>query len=95
MFNIPTPRFRGNAIDYDGQWGWELLITFMGDGDEGTVLQSNTLFGTKELAIEDMMKAIKLATKVIAEMLGVTLNHGGYIDMKSNQQFPFDKKDMQ
>ena len=95
MNSIPTPRFRGNALEVNEKWGWELLITFMGDGDEGISLGSNNLFDTKEQAIADLKSAIQHCTKEIAKFMGMEYDHGKYIDMNTNKIRSFDNKDIQ
>lgn len=54
-------RCRGNAIERDdGRWGYEILVTLMGHGDDGPVVKSDDTWPTKEQAIAAAKEAIKL-----------------------------------
>jgi hypothetical protein len=93
--NMPMPRFRGNTIEVNGKHEWEMIMTFVGDGDDGLVIHSNDQFDTKQLAIDDMMQAIQLAIKEIADKCNISTDEACYIDMKTNSRMRFDKKDRQ
>jgi len=90
---ILMPRFRGSAIQQDDGWSWEMLVTFMGDGDEGNVFGSKKTFKTKKEAIIDLKKAIQDAIKVVKVSIGDAISDENYIDMNTNKIRRWDKKD--
>lgn len=91
MNNIPLPRFRGRAFEKDDGWSWEVFINFLGDNDNGMVINANLIFTSREDAITDMKKAIKMGCDIIQkEVMGEVT--GNYIDMKTNETLNWDKK---
>lgn len=89
------PRFRGSAIEADNKWGWELLLTFMGDGSDGLGFSSKEVFNTKEEAIKNMMEAIKEITIEIEDRLNLGIDTSKFIDMKTNETINTNKSEMQ
>ncbi len=84
------PRFQGNAIEVEGGWGWVMWITILGDNSDPLSLESNNVFATKELAIEDMKIAVKNGCDAIQEKI-MGFANGEYIDMKSNETLKWDR----
>lgn len=91
--SIPIPRFRGNAIEKDGRWEWEMIMSFIGDGDNGVWICSKKSYIIKEKAIKAMMDAIREITDKITEEIGDGVKIKEYIDMKTNDIRSFDKSD--
>ncbi len=87
------PRFRGIAIEVDGQWTWEMLISLVGQGDEGSVFTTKDRFKTKAEAIAALKEAIQFAIKALPPEL--KCSHDLFIDMKTNETRRWDKKDEQ
>jgi len=84
------PRFQGNAIEVDGGWSWVMWITILGDNTDPLQVESDNIFATKELAIEDMMKEVKRGCDAFHEKFFGHAN-GEYIDMKTNETISWDK----
>ncbi len=83
------PRFRGNAIEQDGKWGWEVYVTPLGSNEVDFAFGNVDVFPTKEEAIQDMLKAVQFACDVFNEENGMPTRQ--YIDMKTNETLKFDK----
>jgi hypothetical protein len=84
------PRFRGSAFEEKDGWSWEVCMTTLGDNDDPFYFSSNVIFPTKEIAIEDMKVAIKLACDEIQRKVMGKVT-GEYIDMKTNETMNWNK----
>ncbi len=91
--SLPIPRFRGNAIEKNGKWGWEMLMSFMGDGDEGIVFHSTKDYLSKEESIKNMMKVVREVTDMMLNEMGSKEKIEEFIDMNTNEKKRFDRKD--
>lgn len=89
MSQVLMPRFRGNAIEIENGWSWEVWVTIFGNNDDGIMMHANNTFSTKALAIEDMKIAIKLACDDLQKKFMGEAN-GEYIDMKTNETLKWD-----
>ena len=88
------PRFRGNVIKKGDEFVWELVVTMLGNDEEGDVFGSIKSFKTKEEAICDMQRLIKSCMEDISKKhpeLGIDTSE--YIDIKNNTRRKWDKKD--
>lgn len=92
MNQVPIPRFQGNAIEKDGGWSWILWITMLGDNNDPMTVETKDIFPTKELAIDDLMKAVKLGCDVFQKKF-MGGSSGEYIDMKSNETLKWNKNE--
>lgn len=93
--DIPVPRFQGVAFEADGGWKWEIIVTFLGDGDNGDSYHSKRVYETKKIAIEEMKKAIQQMIKIMSEICGVDCDQSQYIDLKTNEKRKWDRSDEQ
>ena len=85
------PRFRGNAIEHDNQWGWECFCSPLGSEEILFAFGNKKTFPTKEEAVKDMMKAVEEACDIWHEVNGLT-SSGQYIDIKTNETLNFNKE---
>lgn len=86
------PRFQGKTIETNGRWQWRLLVTLLGDGDDGIIIGSKIDYATKLEALKSMMIAIKETTDYLTDEMRIE-KLDSYIDMKTNITKRFDKKD--
>ena len=90
---IPIPRFQGSAIEKDGGWSFEFIVSMLGD-EEGQLFSSSKIFKTREEAIKNLNLAIQDAIKTLAkELPHLGINSNEYVDMKTNATRQWSKKD--
>lgn len=89
---IPGPRFQGWAIEKDGGWTFELLVSIFGE-EEGQLFVGDIIYSTRDEAIKYLKIAIQDAIKDLAEcMPELGINKDMYIDIKTNSTRHWNNK---
>ena len=89
----PIPRIQGRAIEKDGGWSFEFLVSFLGS-NEGYVFWSPSVYSTKEEAVLHLKKACQDVIKCFADCYpDLDIDAASYIDVKTNEKRRWDKKD--
>lgn len=86
------PRFQGRAIEKDGGWTFEFIVSMLGDDEHGEMFGCKIIYPTRDEAIEALKAAIQSAIKRLSENMP-EVNPETYIDMKTNATRRWDKKD--
>lgn len=92
---ITIPRFQGNAIEKNGGWTFEFIISMLGE-EKGILYGCHNIYATKYEAIKHLKIAIQDIIKHLSEnlpYLGISEDY--YIDIKTNATRRWDKKDQQ
>lgn len=91
------PRIRGKVgqVEIDGKltdkWSFQIWISELGSGDVNLadkVKLNPPIFSTKAEAMLGLHEAVRIAHKVISELIGAIPNE--YIDMKTNERRRWD-----
>jgi len=84
------PRFRGNAIEHEGGWVYEIYVSFLGSGDGAESFRSHDTFKTREIAIEKLLAEVQFMIEGLAKKMP-EIDAKEYIDMKTNERMRWDK----
>jgi len=80
------PRFRGNAIEVEGGFIYEIYVSILGGGDICEAFRSHDTYPDKQTAIDAMKKEVQFMIQSLAKgnpEFGICTEN--YIDMNSNE----------
>ncbi len=87
------PRFRGTAIEVEGGWSWEVLISPV-NSNEGDIYTTKEIYKNRSDAIKGINEFVKVAMEVLSEQNPeLNINPNNYYDMKINETKAWDKSD--
>ena len=87
------PRFRGKAIEVEGGWIWEALVSPV-NSNEGDIYTAKNPYKNREDAIKGLNDFVQEAIKIFSEEVPeLNINPANYYDMKTSETKAWDKSD--